>query len=155
MSVVEAVQKFKQLSRLCSFLVNTEEERLRKMMDMLCPDIALAIESGDSLPTMIVKCVERAIRIEYRLAQLKEERAQNFEARRNQQRRVPTEGLNLIISRIRQQTSRRRGSPRVKGVKVISRRKRTSRTTQLARSVVRLILESAEQEILTYAIDAV
>ena len=47
-------------------------------------EIALAIESGGSPPTKVAKCVERAIRIEYRLAQLKEEKAQNFEARRNQ-----------------------------------------------------------------------
>ena len=51
---------------------------------MFRPDIALAIESGGSPPTMVEKCVERAICVEYKLAQLKEERAQNFEARNNQ-----------------------------------------------------------------------
>ena len=55
-------------------------------MDMFRPNIALAIESGGSPPTMVAKCVERAIRIEYRLVELKEERARNFEARRNQWR---------------------------------------------------------------------
>ena len=75
MMVVEAVSKFEQLSRLCPFLVKTEEERLRRMMDMFRPEIALAIKSDESLPTIVAKCVERAIRIEYRLAQLKEEKA--------------------------------------------------------------------------------
>ena len=68
MSVVEAVRKFEQLSRLCPFLVNTEEQRLRRIMDMFCPDIALSIESGGSPPTTIEKCVERVIHIEYKLA---------------------------------------------------------------------------------------
>ncbi|KAL5577023.1 hypothetical protein UlMin_018722 [Ulmus minor] len=84
MTVIEAVTKFEQLARLCPFLVATEEERTRKMMDMFCPDIALAIESGGSPPVSVAECVERALRVEYRLAQLKEERARKFEARKNQ-----------------------------------------------------------------------
>ena len=68
MTVVEAVRKFEQLFRLCPFLVNTEEERLRRMMDIFWSDIALAIESGGSPPTTVAKCVERAICVEYRLA---------------------------------------------------------------------------------------
>ena len=56
------------------------------MMKIFHPVIALAIKSGSSPPTTVVKYVERAIHIEYRLAQLKEERAQNFKARRNQQK---------------------------------------------------------------------
>ncbi|KAL5539165.1 hypothetical protein UlMin_046037 [Ulmus minor] len=84
MTVIEAVTKFEQLARLCPSLVATEEERTRKMMDMFCPDIALAIESGGSPPVSVAECVERALRVEYRLAQLKEERARKFEARKNQ-----------------------------------------------------------------------
>ena len=68
MSVVEAVRNFEQLSPLCHFLVNTEDERLKRMMDMFHPDIALAIENGGSPPTMVTKGVERVIRVEYRLA---------------------------------------------------------------------------------------
>ena len=41
---------------------------------MLRPNIALAIESGGGMPTTVAECVERAIRMEYRLAKLKEER---------------------------------------------------------------------------------
>ena len=98
MMVVEAVRKFEQLSHLCPFLVNMEKERLRRMMDIFWPDIVLAIESGNSPPTIVAKCVERAIRIEYRLAQLKEEKAQNFEARKNQWKGIgdgQTKGSNL------------------------------------------------------------
>ncbi|KAL5564893.1 hypothetical protein UlMin_028057 [Ulmus minor] len=84
MTVIEAVTKFEQLARLCPSLVATEEERTRKMMDMFCPDTALAIESGGSPPVSVAECVEKALKVEYRLAQLKEERARKFEARKNQ-----------------------------------------------------------------------
>ena len=56
------------------------------MMKVFHHVIALAIENGESPPTTIAKYVERAINIEYRLAQWKEEKAQNFKARRNQQK---------------------------------------------------------------------
>ena len=68
MTVIEAVNKFEQLSRLCPFMVRTEEDRLKRMMDMFRPDIALAIESGGSSPTTMARCIERAVRIEYRMA---------------------------------------------------------------------------------------
>ena len=67
MIIIEAVNKFKQLSRLCPFMVRTEQERLRRMMDMFRPDIALAIESDGSQPNTVAKCVERVVRIEYRI----------------------------------------------------------------------------------------
>ena len=53
---------------------------------MFYPDIALAINSGGGPPTTVAECAERAICVEYRLAQLKEESAQNFEASRNQRK---------------------------------------------------------------------
>ena len=86
MTIIEAVNKFEQLSRLSPFMVRTEEDRLRCMMDMFQPDIALAIESGGSPPTIVARCVERAVRIEHRMAQLKEKRTWYFEAKRNQQK---------------------------------------------------------------------
>lgn len=58
MTVVEVVQKFEQLSRLCPFLANTEEERLRRMIDMFRPDIALAIGSRGDPPISVADCVE-------------------------------------------------------------------------------------------------
>ena len=79
-------------------MVRTEEERLRSMMDMFRPYIALAIESGGSPPTTVARCVERAICIEYRMTQLKEERAWNFDARRNQ-RKEGVEGQNKNTNR--------------------------------------------------------
>ncbi|KAL5545109.1 hypothetical protein UlMin_008893 [Ulmus minor] len=90
MTVIEAVNKFEQLSRVCPHMLRTEEDRLKRMMDMFKPDIALAIESGGSPPTTVARCVERAVRIEYRMAQVKEERNKYFEAKRNQ-RKVGTE----------------------------------------------------------------
>ena len=49
-------------------MLRTEEDRLKRMMDMFKPDIALAIESDGSLPTTVARCVERVVRIEYRMA---------------------------------------------------------------------------------------
>ncbi|KAL5583195.1 hypothetical protein UlMin_015637 [Ulmus minor] len=106
MTVIEAVTKFKQLARLCPSLVATEEERTRKMMDMFCPDIALAIESGGSPPVLVAECVERALRVEYRLAQLKEERARKFEARKNQGK----EGGGARTQRFHQGVGNQQGS---------------------------------------------
>ena len=67
-------------------MVRTEEDRLKRMMYMFRPDIALAIESGGSPPTTVARCVERVVRIEYRMAQVKEERNKYFEAKRNQRK---------------------------------------------------------------------
>ena len=67
--MIGAVRKFEQLSRLCPFPVNTKKERLRRMIKMFHPIIVWAIESGGSPPTTVAKYVERAIHIEYRLAQ--------------------------------------------------------------------------------------
>ncbi|KAL5569806.1 hypothetical protein UlMin_026381 [Ulmus minor] len=86
MTVIEAVNKFEQLSRLCPSMIRTEEDKLRRIMDMLRPDITLAIESGGSPPRTVAKCVERAIRIEYRMAQVKEEKNKYYEAKRNQRK---------------------------------------------------------------------
>ena len=46
MSVTEAVTKFNQLARLCPLLVPIEEERVRRMMEMFKPELAMAIDSG-------------------------------------------------------------------------------------------------------------
>ena len=86
MTVMEAVRKFEQLSRLYPFLANIKEERVKTMMDMFCLNIALAIESGGGPLTTMADCVDRAIRVEYRLAQLKKERSRHFEAKRNQRK---------------------------------------------------------------------
>ncbi|KAL5578237.1 hypothetical protein UlMin_019936 [Ulmus minor] len=84
MLVTEAVRKFDQLARLCPYLVPTEEERVRRMLEMFRPELAVVIDSGDNPPTTVAECVDRALRAEYRLAQAKEERNRIFEARKNQ-----------------------------------------------------------------------
>ncbi|KAL5560715.1 hypothetical protein UlMin_036926 [Ulmus minor] len=86
MTVIKAVNKFEQLSRFFPSMIRTEEDKLRRIMDMLRPDITLAIESGRSPPRTVAKCVERAIHIEYRMAQVKEEKNKYYEAKRNQRK---------------------------------------------------------------------
>ncbi|KAL5545396.1 hypothetical protein UlMin_005083 [Ulmus minor] len=98
MTVIEAVKKFEQLSRLCPFMVKIKEERMRRMMYMFQLDIALAIESGGSLPTTVARCVERAVQIKYIMAQVKEERTKYYEAKRNQ-RKEGTEGQTKNINK--------------------------------------------------------
>ena len=86
MTVIEAVNKFEQLSRLCPSMVRTEEDKLRWLMDMFRPDIALAIENGRSPPHTVARCVERAIGIKYIMAQVKEKKNKYYEAKRNQRK---------------------------------------------------------------------
>ncbi|GMN24421.1 hypothetical protein TIFTF001_043776, partial [Ficus carica] len=83
-SVTEAVRKFDQLARLCPDLVPTEDERVRRMLDMFRPEIAVVIDSGEKPPTTVAEYVERALRAEYRLAQAKQERAKFFEEKKNE-----------------------------------------------------------------------
>ncbi|GMN30854.1 hypothetical protein TIFTF001_048046 [Ficus carica] len=52
MTVMEAVQKFEQLARLCLELVPTEEEKVRRMMKMFRTDISKQVSAGSSLPTL-------------------------------------------------------------------------------------------------------
>ena len=47
MMVTEAVAKFNQLARLCPHLMPTEEQRVRRMMEMFKPEFAMAIDSGN------------------------------------------------------------------------------------------------------------
>ena len=72
MTVTEAVTKFNKLARLCPYLMPTEVERVRKMMEIFKSELAMAIDSGNYSLTTIVDCMERALRAEYRLAQVKE-----------------------------------------------------------------------------------
>ncbi|GMN20454.1 hypothetical protein TIFTF001_047106 [Ficus carica] len=55
MSVTEAVRKFDQLARLCPHLVPTEDERVRRMLDMFRPEIAVVIDSGEKPPTTVAE----------------------------------------------------------------------------------------------------
>ena len=51
-----------------------EEKRVRRILDILRPDITLTIESGGDQPTTTTDCVEHAYRAEQCLNQLKEKR---------------------------------------------------------------------------------
>ncbi|GMN33621.1 hypothetical protein TIFTF001_044817, partial [Ficus carica] len=46
MTVMEAIQKFEQLARLCPDLVPSEMEKVRRMMKMLRTDIAKQVSAG-------------------------------------------------------------------------------------------------------------
>ena len=94
MTVTEAVVKFNQLARLCPHLVPTEEERVRWMMEMFKPELAMAIDSGNQPPVTVADCLERAVRAEYRLTQVKEERAQFFKARKEERTKDKQSGEN-------------------------------------------------------------
>ena len=72
MTFAEAVKKFKRLANLCPYLVPTEEQRIKRMLEMFRPDIALAIESGGDQPTTTIDCIECDYRAKHRLNQLKE-----------------------------------------------------------------------------------
>ncbi|KAL5544520.1 hypothetical protein UlMin_008304 [Ulmus minor] len=84
MTVAEAVRKFERLAKLGPYLVPTEEQRVKRMLEMFRPDISLSVEGGGNPPTTTTDCVERAYRAEHRLNQLKEMRNRMFENRRKQ-----------------------------------------------------------------------
>ncbi|GMN69765.1 hypothetical protein TIFTF001_038812 [Ficus carica] len=67
LSVTEAVKRFNQLARLCPHMVPNEQERLRRMIEMLRPEIAVIVDSGTALPTTTAECVKCALRAEYHL----------------------------------------------------------------------------------------
>ncbi|KAL5540177.1 hypothetical protein UlMin_043726 [Ulmus minor] len=84
MTVAAVIKKFEQLARLCPYLVPTEEQRTKRMLEMFRPDIFPAIESGGDQPKTTSECIERAFRAEHRLNQLKEMKARTFEAKKKQ-----------------------------------------------------------------------
>ena len=55
----EAVRKFERLAKLCPYLVPTEEQRVKRMLEMFRPDISLSVEGGGDPPTTTTDCVER------------------------------------------------------------------------------------------------
>ena len=72
----------------------TEEERVRRMIEMFKPKLAMAIDSGNQPPVTVADCLERAVRAEYRLTQVKEERAQFFKARKEERTKDKQSGEN-------------------------------------------------------------
>ncbi|GMN62429.1 hypothetical protein TIFTF001_031500 [Ficus carica] len=84
LSVAEAVKKFEQLARLCPHLISSEWDKVRKMMRMFHPDLAVVISSGPHPPLTVAECVSRAIRPEYWVGQNKEQRAKFFQENREE-----------------------------------------------------------------------
>ena len=84
MTVMEVVQRFDQLARLCPELVRTETERVRRLMRIFRTDIAVQVSAGNSPPITVSDCVSRALRAEYWINRDKEARAQIFKARKEE-----------------------------------------------------------------------
>ncbi|KAL5580561.1 hypothetical protein UlMin_013003 [Ulmus minor] len=90
MTVAEAVRKFEQLARLCPYLVPTEEQRARRMLEMFRPEISLSIESIGGQPTTTTECTEKAYRAEHRWNQIRERRAKAREDKKKRNRQNDT-----------------------------------------------------------------
>ena len=120
--------------------------------------MALAIESGGSPPTKVARCVERFVCIEYRMAQLKEERTRYYEEKKTNGRKVQnirprtqTRGPNLITSPISLLISRRKESLQGRVVRVTSLRGKTHRIILHARNVANPIRGNVRLEMQIYA----
>ncbi|GMN30211.1 hypothetical protein TIFTF001_041417 [Ficus carica] len=72
LSVTEDVKRFNQLVRLCPHMVPNEQERLRRMIGMLKPEIAVIVDSGTAPPTTTAECIKCALRADYHLNKQKE-----------------------------------------------------------------------------------
>ena len=84
-------------------------------MEMFKPELAMAVDSSSKPPTTVADCVTRALRVEYRMTQVKEEWAQFYKAQldeRNQEkmeiRGVKEEGTVIIMG----QETKVKSSPR-------------------------------------------
>ena len=80
MTVIKAIKKFERLERLRAFPKLDEGERIRKMMEMFHPDITIFIEIGRQ-PTTMVECYEKVLCEEFKLNQMKEEKARRHKNR--------------------------------------------------------------------------
>ncbi|GMN30853.1 hypothetical protein TIFTF001_046458 [Ficus carica] len=86
LSVTEAVKRFNQLARLRPHMVPNEQERLRRMIGMLKPEIAVIVDSRTAPPTTTDECVKCAFRAEYHLNKQKESQPRQNEVPKNQNR---------------------------------------------------------------------
>ena len=67
LSVDEAVRKFNRLAHLCPDLVKNDRERVRLMLTMFKPDIALIVTAGGRRPTTASECLTGALMAEHYL----------------------------------------------------------------------------------------
>ena len=58
-----------------SSVVSSEEEKVRRMINMLRGDIATVVESGEYPPTTVADLVNWAIHAEHNIAKSREDRA--------------------------------------------------------------------------------
>ena len=71
MTITKAIRKFERLTKLCPYLVPTEEQQVKRMLEMFRPDISLAIEGGGNPPTTSTDCVEHAYKLSIDLISLR------------------------------------------------------------------------------------
>ena len=62
------------------------------MIEIFKLELSMAIDSGNQPPVTVADCVERAMRAEYRLAQVKKERAQFFKSRKEERTKEKQNG---------------------------------------------------------------
>ena len=72
LSVDEAMKNFNRLSRLCPELVSTERERVRLMLKMLKPEIALNVDGGINRPQTTEELISSALITEHYLNSIKQ-----------------------------------------------------------------------------------
>ncbi|GMN20564.1 hypothetical protein TIFTF001_047129 [Ficus carica] len=83
LSVTEAVKLFNQLACLCPHMAPNEEERLRRMIETLRPEIAVIVDSGTAPSTTTAECVKCALRAEYHLNKQKKSQPRQSEVPKN------------------------------------------------------------------------
>ena len=84
--MADVVRRFDKLLCLCPYVAPSKEDRVRKSLDMLHPEISMVVESGGFQLTTVAKCVERAVNDEFHLKQIKEERKQFFKTKKNEKK---------------------------------------------------------------------
>lgn len=76
LTVEEAMKRFNRLARLCPELVRTEGERVRLMLKMLRPEIALNVAGGVNRPRTTEELISSALNTEHYLKALGKDKKQ-------------------------------------------------------------------------------
>ena len=67
LSVTESIKRLNQLARLCPHMVPNEEERLKRMIGMMRPEIEVIVDGGTAPPTTTAEYVKCALHAKYHL----------------------------------------------------------------------------------------
>ncbi|KAK6124728.1 hypothetical protein DH2020_041529 [Rehmannia glutinosa] len=86
--VEEAVRNFNRLARLCPELVREEKERVRLMLKMFRPEIALNVTSGVNRPQTAEECLSSALIAEHYLNNMKVHNSQQRQPSKENQNRI-------------------------------------------------------------------